>query len=87
MEKRTARVYYVQERIGQKALLVFDAGHAGGDIHIYEYKESQSTVDIMEEIKKQLQAEMLSREAQDAMVRMWIEKNHGFPMSWKLVPE
>lgn len=86
MEKREARVYYVQEREGRKAILVFDTGHAGGDVHIYEYKRSCSVKDIQEEIKTQFRVSTLSKAAQEAMVEMWIEKNIGFPISWKLIP-
>jgi len=87
MEKREARVYYVQEREDRKAILVFDAGHASGDVHIYEHKESCSTEDIQEEIKAHLQVDKLPKEDQSAIVSMWVEKKFGFQMIWKLTPE
>lgn len=40
MERREPRVYYFAEREDQKAILIFDAGHTGGDIYIYEHKET-----------------------------------------------
>lgn len=40
MEKRETRVYYFEEKVDRKAILVFDAGHEGGDIYIYEHKET-----------------------------------------------
>lgn len=87
MEKREPRVYYVQEREGRKAILVFDAGHAGGDVYVYEHKESNQTKDIEQEIMKYLHVDVLPKETKEEMVRIWVEKNFGTSMSWKLTPE
>jgi len=37
MKKREARIYYIPEKEGKKAMLVFDAGYIDGDVHIYEH--------------------------------------------------
>jgi len=86
MEKREARVYYIQ-REGKKAILVFDAGYAGGDVHIYEHKESCSAKEIEEEVRAYLQMNVPCKEASRAIVSIWVEKNFGHSMSWKLTPE
>ncbi|MDI6905237.1 MAG: hypothetical protein QMD13_07110 [Candidatus Bathyarchaeia archaeon] len=87
MEKRAPKVYYVPERVGRNAILIFDAGYAGGDVHVYEYKESRSVKEIEEEMKAHLRVDKLSKEAEQDVVNTWIEKNFGLPMSWKLTPE
>lgn len=87
MEKREPRVYYVQEREGRKAMLIFDAGHANGDVHIYEHIKSCSTKDILEEVKKYLKADDFPKGSEFTILTTWIDKNHGFPISWKLVSE
>lgn len=86
MEKREPRVYYLAEREDRKAMLVFDAGHSGGDIHIYEHKETRPTKEIEEEIKAYLQVDKLSKEALENIVSMWVEKEFGHSMPWKLTP-
>jgi hypothetical protein len=87
MERREARVFYIQGREGQKAMLVFDAGHANGDIHIYEHVKSFSTKDVLEEVKKYLNADGLPKGSEFTILSTWIEHNFGFPMIWKLTPE
>jgi hypothetical protein len=87
MEKREARVFYVQEREGQKAMLIFDAGHANGEIYVYECVKSYSTKEIQEEVKKHLKVNNLVKGTEFTALSTWIEKNYGFPISWKLVSE
>jgi len=85
MEKREPRVYYLAEREDRKAVLIFDGGYAGGDIHIYEHKESRETTELEEEMKQYYQNEELPKEVREELVALWIEKNLGYAMSWKLV--
>lgn len=87
MDKREPRVYYIPERDDRRAILVFDAGHAGGDVHVYEHKESRQANGIEAEVKVYLRVDELPREPETDAIRIWIEKEFGFPMSWKLVPE
>lgn len=87
MDKREPKVYYLAERDDRKAILIFDAGHAGGDVHIYEHKESHSTKEIEKEMKAYLQVDKLSEEAMTNIVSMWVEKELGHSVSWKLTPE
>ena len=87
MEKREAKVYYIPERENEKAIIIFDGGYAGGDVHIYEHKKSCSTEEIQEEIKAYLQTNKLPKEAKESIVSIWVEKNFGHLMSWKLTPE
>jgi uroporphyrinogen-III decarboxylase len=85
MEKREARIYYIQEKEGQRAVLIFDAGHENGDVHVYEYVKSYSTEEIQEEVKRHLKVAKLSKGTELTALNTWIEKNYGFPMSWKLL--
>jgi hypothetical protein len=87
LEKREARVYYVQEREGQKAILVFDGGHANGDIHVYEHVKSCSTKDVQEEVKTYLKAHNFPKGSEFTILSTWVEKNFGFPISWRLTEE
>ena len=87
MEKREARVYYVQESEDRKAILVFDAGHAGGDVYVYEFRESYPTEQIKEEAKNFLRLNKMSKTTEKEMVGSWVEKKFGFPLSWKLTSE
>lgn len=84
MEKREARVYYLQKREDRKAIIVFDAGHAGGDVHIYEHKESRSVDQIEEEVKAFLKVDHISTLNP---VWTWVDKKYGHSMSWRLVSE
>jgi len=80
MTKRVPKIYYIQEKQGQKALLIFDAGHDNGDIHIYEHRETISTALIEQQLKK----DNLDTDG----VRYWVEKTfRPVPETWKLVPE
>jgi len=87
MERREPRIFYVQEREGQKATLVFDAGHTNGDIHVYEHVKSCSTKDVQEEVKAYLKADDFLKGSEFTILSTWIEKNIGLPISWKLVSE
>jgi len=87
MEKREARVYYLQEREDRKAIIVFDAGYAGGDVHIYEHKEAFPTKEIKKEIGAYLKLESMSKETEKEIVRLWVEKRFGHSISWNLLPE
>ena len=84
MERREPRVYYLAEREDRKAILVFDGGYVGGDIHIYEHKESRPTKEIEEEVKAYFKVDKLSSEVMKNIVGMWIEQNFGHSISWKL---
>lgn len=87
MEKREARVYYIPEREGQKAIIIFDGGYAYGDIHIYEYVKSHDTEEIEKEIKEHYKVDKLSETISKEMVSIWVEKNFGHSMWWKLIIE
>lgn len=70
MPEREAKVYWIK-RTGQKDLLVFDAGHEGGTVYIYEFKEGVLSDDIQKETTD---------------VKLWIEKKYGLPANaWKLM--
>jgi hypothetical protein len=84
MEKREPRVYYLAEREDKKAMLIFDAGYAGGDIHIYEHREMISSQEIEEEMKTHYRLDKLSKETLKEVVGLWIDKKYGHLMSWKL---
>jgi hypothetical protein len=86
MERREPRVYYLAERQDRKALLVFDAGYAGGDIHVYEHKETIATERLEEEMKQFYGKDQLSETILKELVALWVEKKLGHPMSWKLIP-
>jgi len=81
MEKREPKVYYSAGREEKKAIVVFDAGHSGGDIHIYEHKESRSIKEIEEEMKSHLRVDKLSTEAKRSIVNMWVEREFGHSIS------
>jgi hypothetical protein len=83
---RKPRVYYLPEKEGRKAMLVFDAGYALGDIHIYEHRETIDTKKLEEEMKQFYGKDQLSEAILSELVALWIEKKLGYPMSWKLVP-
>lgn len=87
MQKREARIFYIPKGSGRKAIIVYDRGHAGGDVHVYECKESYSTKEIEEEIKKHLQIDKVPSGEQNTIIQTWVEKKFGLPISWKLVEE
>ena len=78
MTEREPRVYFVPEKKDRKAMIIFDAGYAGGDVHIYEHKESIST----DEMGKELQ---LSEWQLKELVNKWVDKKLGHSISYKLV--
>jgi hypothetical protein len=80
LAKRTPKIYYIQEKQGQKALLIFDAGHSGGDIHVYEHKLTVPVEEIEKQIKKGTKLDIDD-------IRLWIERNYGTPLTWRLEPE
>jgi len=87
MQKREARIFYVAERAGRKAIIVFDAGHGGGDVHIYEHMRDCPTKEIQDEVKKYLRVDKLPDGTEQSTLNTWIEKNFGLPISYKLIPE
>lgn len=84
MTKREPRVYYSAEREDRKAILVFDAGYAGGDVHIYEHKETRLAKEIEDEVKANLKTDNLSTLNP---VQVWVNQKFGHSMSWKLESE
>ena len=83
MPQRARRVYWISKPQG-KDLIVFDGGYIGGDIHVYEYKESHSVKEIEESVRLRLGWNELPAEyAKEAVIR-WIEQNLGHAMSWEL---
>ena len=82
MIKHEPRIYYIGQREEKKAVLVFDAGHANGDIHIYEHKTTLSSKDIL--IEMQEEYSNLPDETRKEIVRNWVEKKFGHSISWKL---
>ena len=83
---REPRVYHLPEKEDRKAMLVFDAGYAFGDIYVYEHKESIETKKLEEELKQIYAQDPLPETILSELVELWIEKKLGFPMSWKLIP-
>jgi hypothetical protein len=77
MTEREPRVYFLPEKQGRKAMLVFDGGYTGGDIHVYEYKETIAT----DEIQKELQ---LPEYQQKELVSHWVEKKLGHAIYYRL---
>jgi len=85
---RTPRVYWIRRPEGEKDLLIFDAGHWGGSIYIYEYKESHLSKEIEEEMKVYYHKDELPKEIITEIVRLWIEKNFGYPnVEYKIILE
>lgn len=80
-----ARAHYLAERQDRKDMLIFDAGHASGDVHIYEYKESRSAKEIEEETKASLKVDKLPKMMNP--VWMWVNQKFGHSISWKLTSE
>jgi hypothetical protein len=62
-----------------------DGGYWGGDIHVYEYKESIPSKKIEEEIKSYYKNN-LPKELLNEITRLWVEKNHGNSLYWSLIP-
>lgn len=87
MERRIPRVYFSDKTQDRKAILVFDAGHAGGDVHIYERKETRQAKEIEEGMKAHLNTDKIPKDFQMDIVRMWVEKEFGYSTWWKLTPE
>lgn len=85
MSERKRRVYWVR-RLKEKDLLVFDGGYFGGDVHIYEFKESHSAKDIEEELKNRYKVATLPDVMTDESVNLWVEKKFGMPVTYDLKP-
>lgn len=83
MVRRERRVYWVKKP-EEKDLLIFDGGYSGGDIHVYEYKETVSSKKIEEEMKAHLKYDEFPEEAMKEIVRWWVEKNFGHTLSYDL---
>lgn len=47
-----AKVYWFQKPQDEKDILIFDPGYIGGDIHIYEHKETMKAIKLDEQLKK-----------------------------------
>ena len=49
--ERKPQVYWFKANQGQKDVLIFDAGHNQGFIHIYEMKETLPAVELENQLK------------------------------------
>lgn len=78
MTEREPRVYYLPERQDRKAMIIFDGGYFGGDIHIYEHKETIATDDMQKEL--QLPEYQLKE-----LTTHWVEKKLGHAIYYKLI--
>lgn len=52
MERRQPKVYHFAERENRKAILIFDAGHSGGDIYVYEHKDTPPAFELNKLLRK-----------------------------------
>jgi hypothetical protein len=78
MTEREPRVYFIPETKDRKAMIVFDGGYFGGDIHVYEHKEAIAIKDIQKEL--QLPEYQLKE-----LTNHWVEKNIGHAICYKLI--
>ena len=69
---KAKRIYWVDEPLKGGRLLVFDGGYYGGDIHVYEYRESFDRKKVVAEMEKRLRGD----ERAD-LVGSWVEKKFG----------
>ena len=51
MDERKAKVYWFTKPGDEKDILIFDAGHFGGDIYIYEHKATLPAIKLEEQLK------------------------------------
>lgn len=85
--KRRRSIYYVSEREGKKALLIFDGGDDLGNIHVYELRESIPVCKVEEECKKILGLPESAHQSPEMIVPSWIEHKYGFPsMTFDITP-
>lgn len=49
---REPKIYYFPETQERRAVLIFDGGYEGGDIHIYEHKETLPDSELDAQIRK-----------------------------------
>ena len=48
MQKRPGRIYWFSQK-DEKDILIFDAGYAYGDIHLYEHKKTLKATELEEQ--------------------------------------
>ena len=77
---RAKRVYWVDKPEKGEQLLIFDGGYYGGDIHVYEYKESFSSKVAKAEVEKKRGKEIEESQIPE-VVRMWVEQRFGHSVS------
>ena len=76
MVRRVPRVYFCEKTQDRNAILIFDAGYDGGDVHIYEHKETQQAKEIENILMDQsIALKNLSRPEFNAILeRKFVEK-------------
>ena len=87
MARRVPRVYFCEKTQDRNAILIFDAGYDGGDIHIYEHKETQQAKKIENEMKTHFKPHGIPEDFHKDVVQMWVEQKYGNSIVWKLTPE
>jgi len=77
-------VYWVDKPRKGEQLLVFDGGFYGGDIHVYEYRESFSHEEARAEVEKASGRKLRGAQVPE-LVRIWVEKRfgHSIPLDLK----
>lgn len=85
MTERPSRVYWVQKNNGHH-LLIFDRGHEGGSVHVYEFKESFEVDRVKEELRRYYNHANPQAAKIDKVdsVALWVEKKFGFPTTFEL---
>lgn len=84
MIPRVRRVYWIKGTKDRPNILVFDGGYAGGDIHIYEHKESVSSEEAEKVAKEYLGGEEIPEENLPEVGRYWVEKKFGHNVAYDL---
>jgi len=83
---RVRRVYWVDRPEDQKDLLIFDGGYVGGDVHVYEYKETYPSKDIEEEMKEYYKTNDIPDTLMPEIVRDWVERKFGHSVAYDINP-
>ena len=81
--QRKSRIYWVKGKKDDKDLLIFDRGYNGGDVHIYELKDSFPQTKIEEYMKNYYQIDDLPTNIMSELVMNWVEKKFGSTMYWE----
>jgi hypothetical protein len=81
--QRNRRIYWVEKPASGKPLLVFDGGYPGGDIHIYEYKESIPSDKAISEVETYLKHEV-AKEVMPDVIRLWVEQKMGHNLGYDI---